>query len=147
VANTLNLPAILHRGLLEFLQSGNFASHLEQLRKAYRARRDGLVDALHEHFRESEFCFKTPKGGFFLWGEAPGLKDSDSFVKFAIQSEGVGVIAGKTFSPDPTKTTEDTIRLSFAKVSPEEANEGCKRLKRALSKYIKLIQEGERTNE
>ncbi len=147
VATTLNLPAILHLGLLEFLQSGGFTGHLERLRKAYRARRDGLVEALHKHFNKSEFRFEIPKGGFFLWGEAPGLKDSDSFVKFAIQNEGVGVIAGKTFSPYPAKANEGTIRLSFAKVSPEEADEGCERLKRALSKYMNLTQEGEKTNE
>lgn len=135
VASTLNLPAILHQGILEFLQNGNFPGHLENLRQAYSTRRDGLVAALRRHFENTEFRFDVPRGGFFLWGIMSDLEDSDAFARFAVRKEGIGVIAGKIFSPDPREFTPGTLRLSYAKVSPEEAEEGCRRLERALCTY------------
>jgi len=135
VASTLNLPAILHQGVLEFLQKGDFLDHLEKLRKTYSSRRDGLVNSLQKHFRNSEFRFEIPRGGFFLWGDMAGLDDAEAFAKFAVEEEGVGIIAGKVFSAEPEKVRNGALRLSFAKVSPEEAEEGCRRLERALSKY------------
>lgn len=135
VASTLNLPAILHQGVLEFLQNGDFPDHLKMLRENYSSRRDGLVNALQKHFRDSEFRFDIPRGGFFLWGDMADLDDAEAFAKFAVREEGVGIIAGKAFSADPAKVHNGALRLSFAKVSPEEAEEGCRRLELALSQY------------
>jgi len=135
VASTLNLPAILHQGILEFLQNSNFPGHLENLRQVYSARRDGLVAALRRHFGNTEFHFDIPRGGFFLWGTMTDLEDSDAFARFAVRNEGIGVLAGKIFSPYPLEVSPGTLRLSYAKVSPEEAEEGCRRLERALFTY------------
>jgi 2-aminoadipate transaminase len=47
----------------------------------------------------------------------------------------VGVVPGAAFYPDVLTADRSTLRLSFAKVPPETAEEAGERLGRALEKY------------
>lgn len=137
VAQSINLPSLMHLALLRFIQDNDFAAHIASLRDVYRTRRNGLVQALEEHIPGGGFRFEMPAGGFFLWGMIPGLGNASDFARFAVREEGVGVIAGEVFSVSSDPALKNTVRLSFAKVSPEESDEGCARLARAISKYVK----------
>ncbi len=66
--------------------------------------------------------------------EAPWLDNSMDFARFAVENEKIGVIPGQIFYTAP-ENYKDTLRLSFAKVCPENAEEGCSRLARAIAKY------------
>ena len=135
VASHLNLPTLIHQGILNYVITDNFNDHVVFLRMTYATRRDALVQSLRRHIPESVFSFNVPQGGFFLWGEVPSLFDARSFALFAVHEEKVGVLDGRIFSNKLQPAKKETMRLSFAKVTPEEAEDGCIRLARAFSKY------------
>lgn len=134
VTNDLNLPTILHEGIFRFLSDYNFQDHLKALRKTYGEKRDGMVEALKRHLSPEDFLYQLPRGGFFLWGRAPWLHNSMEFASFAVTEEKIGLIPGEIFFTSPGNY-RDTLRLSFAKVSPVAAEEGCARLARAMERY------------
>ena len=136
VTNDLNLPTILHEGIFRFLSDYDFQEHLIDLRRAYGEKRNGMVEALKRHIPREDFLYDLPQGGFFLWGRAPWLRNSMEFAKFAVTEEKIGIIPGEIFFTAP-ENYRDTLRLSFAKVSPEKAEEGCIRLARAIEGYKK----------
>lgn len=137
VSIEISLSALVQRAVYEFLKCTDLKSHLESLRSVYRKRRDALVSALREHAVPLGVRFDVPKGGFFLWGEIPGVENIYELAKFAILEEGVGFIPGKPFYPDGAGP-EGSMRLSYAKVSPEEAKEGAVRLSRAIQKFREI---------
>ncbi len=134
VTNDLNLPTILHEGIFRFLSDYDFQDHLKTLRKTYGEKRDGMVEALKRHLAPEDFLYELPRGGFFLWGRAPWLHNSMEFATFAVTEEKIGLIPGEIFFTSP-ENYRDTLRLSFAKVSPAAAEEGCARLARAMERY------------
>jgi len=135
VASHLNLPTLIHQGILNYVMTSTFFDHVAGLREAYATRRDALVQSLKLHVPESVFKFSIPSGGFFLWGKISILDDAGNFARYAIQEEGIGVLDGNIFSIGSRSVNKSAIRLSFAKIKPEEAEEGCARLAKAISKY------------
>lgn len=128
----IGLPAFLQRGLAILFDSPFFPSHLARLRRAYGARRDGLVQAVDEHLVPLGFRSTIPQGGFFLWGRKKGI-DAMPFTFRAVREFGVGVIPGSIFFVDE-HAGKEWLRLSFASVSPEDSKEGCRRLAEAFGK-------------
>jgi 2-aminoadipate transaminase len=137
VSIEISLSALVQKAVYEFLSRTDMKSHLGSLRSVYKKRRDALVSALREHAVPLGVRFDVPKGGFFLWGEIADVKDIYELAKFAILEEGVGFIPGKPFFPDGAGP-EGCVRLSYAKVSPEEAKEGAIRLSRAIQKFREI---------
>src|SRR5690606_7570789 len=86
---------LLHRMVLEYLESGEYEPHVERLRDLYRERRDASAAALRE-FCEPYVSFRTPRGGFFHWLKlSPGL-DARA-VQAAAAEEGVAVTPGSGY--------------------------------------------------
>lgn len=136
VASHLNLPAPIQQGVLNYVRNSTFFDHLAHLREAYEKRRNALVTSLQRHIPSDFFSFNVPEGGFFLWGKALFLHDSGVFARYAVNTERVGVLSGEIFSFDPGSATKGTLRLSFAKITEKEAEEGCTRLARAFSQFV-----------
>jgi 2-aminoadipate transaminase len=114
--------------VLELCQSGGLDRNIEFVKGALRDRRDALVGALREQIPEAEFVI--PGGGYFLWLDlAPGT-DTTALLAEA-KGEGVAFVAGPDFM---IEGGENSLRLSFASVSPEQIPEGVARLARALER-------------
>jgi len=135
LATKLSLPAFLQRAVWDLLQNLDMKAHLAKLADTYRTRRDALHRFLQENAAPQGITYDLPKGGFFIWARVPWLKDSFDFAKFAVLEEKVGVVPGAAFYPDALTADRSTLRLSFAKVPPETAEEAGKRLGRALARY------------
>ena len=61
-----------------------------------------------------------------------------AFARFAVEKKKVGIIPGSAFyTIDEAKNGHDAFRISFAKVDPETAEEGIKRLAEAFREYGK----------
>lgn len=136
VSNEISLPAAMQYALFDFLKDRDLDAYFGDLQDTYRIRRDALVSSLTKHLVPLGLEFDVPLGGFFLWGRIPGLEDMVDFARFAIETEKIGFIPGTIFFAEEG-TGLDTIRFSFAKVSPEMAEEGAQRLARALKAYRK----------
>lgn len=132
----LTRPAILQKGLSAYLSATNFEERVKFLRDTYRVRRDGMMGAIERHLKPIGVRTNHPKGGFFIWGEAQGIKDMTAFARFAVEKKKVGIIPGSAFyTMDEGKNDQSSFRLSFAKVAPETAEEGIKRLAEAFKEY------------
>jgi 2-aminoadipate transaminase len=140
-AGTLCLPDIVQQAVYEFVSEGDFGEHLKYICEVYRKNRDAMIDSLRRLAGPEGLEINVPSGGFFIWGKIPWIRDIERFVLFAMKEEKVAVIPGMHFFPEKGKGM-DALRFSFARVTPEMAEEGAKRMRDALIKY-RMIQEGE----
>ena len=134
VSSSLGMSITMQQGLLNTLKATNMKEHIASLCSAYRARRDGMLEALDSTVRELGLEYNRPKGGFFIWGKLDGISDMMDFARYAVCNEKIGVVPGSVFfapgAEDPT-----TMRLSFAKVDAKKAAEGAERLAKAIKGY------------
>ncbi len=129
----IGLSSVLQRSVFEFLSTSDFEAHLVHLREVYRSRRDAMVNSLNKNIVPHGMDLGVPEGGFFIWGRIPGI-DTSEFARFAAKEEKIGTVPGSGFFAVPDHGRE-FLRLSFAQVTPEEAEEGSQRLSRALIRY------------
>jgi 2-aminoadipate transaminase len=101
----------------EFLRRGNFEPNLERVRELLGARRDAMLTALERELPAAHWS--RPEGGYFVWLELPREIDP---------GEGVTFVPGRDFGGEP-----NTVRLAFSFVSPEEIDEGVRRLAALVS--------------
>ena len=121
-ASTYITPALLAQAtVFEFLRRGLFEPNLERVRGLLRRRRDAMLDALERELA-GRARWNRPEGGYFLWLELPGTVDA---AELLIRGAGAGVtfVPGEDFGGAPT-----SARLAFSFVSPEEIDEGVRRL-------------------
>jgi DNA-binding transcriptional MocR family regulator len=121
-ASTYITPALLAQAtVFEFLRRGLFEPNLERVRGLLRRRRDAMLDALERELA-GRARWNRPEGGYFLWLELPGTVDA---AELLIRAAGAGVtfVPGEDFGGPPA-----SARLAFSFVSPEEIDEGVRRL-------------------
>lgn len=136
----LTRPAIVQQGLFNYLSATDFKARVAFLRNVYRVRRNGMTEAIEKYLRPLGIKTNYPRGGFFLWGEASsvGIDDIPAFARFAVEKKKVGIIPGSAFyTRDEAKNGRDAFRISFAKVDPQTADEGVRRLAEAFREYKK----------
>jgi 2-aminoadipate transaminase len=104
-----------------------FAAHLDTIRDQYRERRDGLVAALDAGLGR-RCVFQRPEGGMFLWVTFPGVNTSALLTR-ALEC-GVAFVPAGAFVVNHQR--DETARLSFASVDPEDFDEAVERLARAI---------------
>lgn len=110
----------------ELLATGATGKHLAFLRSEYEERAEILARALRSE--APDLKFGAPRGGFFIWAEAPGVDTTD--LLSAARSEGVNFAPGSLFSPAAKHGS--FMRLSFSHHSRSELQEGARRLGRAV---------------
>ena len=110
--------------VLELCRSGGLDRNIEFVKGALRERRDALVEALGEQIPEAEFV--VPGGGYFLWLDLAEGTDTPALLAEA-KGEGVAFVAGPDFM---IEGGENSLRLSFASVPPEQIAEGVSRIAR-----------------
>jgi 2-aminoadipate transaminase len=114
--------------VLELCSSGGLDTNIEFVKGALRERRDALVEALSGQIPEAEFV--VPGGGYFLWLDLEQGTDTSALLAEA-KGEGVAFVAGPDFM---IEGGENSLRLSFASVPPEQIGEGVSRIARALDR-------------
>ncbi len=114
--------------VLELCRSGGLDENIAFVKGALRARRDALVGALREQIPEAEFVL--PGGGYFLWLDLAAGTDTGALLAEA-KGEGVAFVAGPDFM---IEGGENSLRLSFASVPPEQIPEGVSRIARVLDR-------------
>jgi 2-aminoadipate transaminase len=116
---------ICHRGILR--------EHVKRLRRAYRRRRDTMLEALEEHWPQGT-SWPRPLGGLFLWARAPEGINTRDFLAKAVEAQ-VAYVPGYAFYPGE-QGGENALRLNFSYSSEEIINEGIYRLGIAMKKEL-----------
>jgi 2-aminoadipate transaminase len=106
----------------EFLRRGNFEPNLERVRELLGARRDAMLSALERELPSARWS--RPEGGYFIWLEFPHEIASNN---------GVTFVPGPDFGGPP-----NTARLAFSFVSPEEIEEGVRRLSAIVAEPVPI---------
>ena len=126
-AHDLTTSPLIQRVVDRFVTVGRYQAHLRRTTRLYRRRRDALVAALTEHLPGARL--HPPAGGLFAWLELPDLPDgvtTSSLLPHA-HAAGVSFAPGSRFYPDPARGHAH-LRLNFAVRTPEEIDEGVRRL-------------------
>jgi len=111
----------------QFCRSGRIDRSIETVRDALRERAQTLCRALSEHLPDASFV--APEGGYFLWVELPPGSDVGGLFDAAV-ARGVQFVKGSDFVLEGGGST---LRLAYSGVTPDEIEEGIKRLAEAYA--------------
>jgi DNA-binding transcriptional MocR family regulator len=96
------------------------------VKNALRERRDALVAALERELPEAQFS--PPSGGYFMWVVLPEeINVAD--VEAAAAERGLIFVTGTDFL---LEGGENTLRIAYSGVTPEQIDEGVSRLAAAV---------------
>ena len=116
----------------DFLRSGYFEKHIEVIKKTYKLKKDTMVAALEKYMPEG-VTWTKPEGGLFLWVRLPEGMSADEMFADALK-ENVAYVIGSAFHCDGSG--KNTMRLNFSYPTPEDIDEGIKRLATAVKKRL-----------
>lgn len=111
---------VLQAGLHAFLEAGGLESHLARVRRAYRERRDAMIDALTRSF-PAHATWTRPAGGLFTWVTMPPGFDSVELLGLA-RERGVLFNTGDLFRADGSG--RNCLRLSYGAVARDRIDAG-----------------------
>jgi 2-aminoadipate transaminase len=123
--------AIVH----QFCLTGALERSIEMVRAALRDRADTLCQALERELPDARFV--KPTGGYFLWFNLPRGTDVAALFELAAE-HGVQFVRGSDFVLDGG---ESSLRLAYSGVTPEEIEEGVKRLAEAYRDLSRVADE------
>jgi 2-aminoadipate transaminase len=125
--NTYISPNMVAQSIVNaFCRSGRIDAAIETVKSALRARRDALVTALERELPEARFS--PPQGGYFMWVELPEEVSVAELERAAAEREVV-FVKGTDFL---LEGGENTLRLAYSGVTPEQIDEGITRLAEAV---------------
>lgn len=127
-------PNMTLEALATFLTENKIDDHINQMKPVYAAKRDAMINALHEYL-PATITFTKPDGGFFLWLQAPQNVNLLKFLKDVLMPEAniVYVPGQPQFA---TSISMNTARLNFSNVPLENIEPAVKRMAALLNKYL-----------
>ncbi len=124
--NTYISPSMVSQAIVnEFCRSGAIQRSIETVKTALRARAERLGAALERELPDARFTL--PQGGYFMWVELPEGTDVAALFEAAAE-RGVAFVKGTDFM---LEGGENTLRLAYSGVAPDEVDEGVSRLAEA----------------
>jgi DNA-binding transcriptional MocR family regulator len=124
--NTYISPNMVAQSIVnQFARSGRMDGAIATVKNALRERRDTLVAALERELPEARFS--PPSGGYFMWVELPAGTDVAE-LENAAKERDVLFVKGTDFL---LEGGENTLRLAYSGVTPEQIDEGVTRLAEA----------------
>ncbi|HEY1349505.1 MAG TPA: PLP-dependent aminotransferase family protein [Ktedonobacteraceae bacterium] len=117
------------RIVAEYCQQGHWDTHLAHLQAVYRARRDTMLSALHQH-QPPATTWTRPGGGFFLWLTLPAEVQAHDVRRLARQ-QGLEVAAGSGFFVQAHDGLHH-LRLAYSYAAPADLARGAGILARAI---------------
>jgi 2-aminoadipate transaminase len=113
----------------EYIKRGWLAPNIENLRALYRPRWRAMLDATRRYLPDAEVM--EPDGGFFVGVMLPPEANTSRLVERA-KEQNLSLTAGASFfadsAPGDSIDGEKFVRLPFCAVTPEQIDEGVRRL-------------------
>lgn len=108
--------------------------HVATLVEIYRARRDAMLDGLHEVLAGTAVAVSRPAGGFFIWITLPDGADVATIGQRAGES-GVAFVPGTAFYHDGGG--QNCLRLAFSYETAERCFAGATTLARVIRESLR----------
>lgn len=125
---------LAQRAVYEFMASGKFYEHVNDIIAEYKPKRDKMLDMVDRTFPLGTARNK-PEGGLFLWVKLPGGMNSEQLLKMAIEKAKVAYIPGSPFYID-SNMGKDEMRMNYTNATIEQIELGMARLGDVLSGRI-----------
>jgi 2-aminoadipate transaminase len=124
--NTYISPNMVAQSIVyEFCASGAIERSIETVKAALAERAQALANALRSELADAEFVI--PQGGYFMWVTLPEGTDVNALFQ-AAAARGVAFVKGTDFL---LEGGENTLRLAYSGVTPEQIDTGVARLAEA----------------
>jgi DNA-binding transcriptional MocR family regulator len=124
--NTYISPNMVAQSIVyEFCASGAIERSIETVKAALAERARTLAEALRRDLPEADFV--EPQGGYFMWVTLPEGTDVQALFQAAAE-RGVAFVKGTDFL---LEGGENTLRLAYSGVTPEQIDTGVARLAEA----------------
>jgi DNA-binding transcriptional MocR family regulator len=121
--NTYISPNMVAQSIVyEFCASGAIERSIETVKQALAERAGTLASSLRSELPEADFV--EPQGGYFMWVTLPEGTDVHRLLDAAAE-RGVAFVKGTDFL---LEGGENTLRLAYSGVTPEQIEEGVARL-------------------
>ncbi len=131
-AADLQTNSLLQRAVYYYGKSGYLDRHIPVITESYRVRAGTMLAAMDRYF-PTVLRWIPPEGGMFVWCTLPkGLSSSKLFPK-AVQAK-VAYVTGRAFHANGGG--DETLRLNFTNSTPEQIEEGIKRLGKVFSEAL-----------
>lgn len=127
-AADLHTPGFNQRLVHEVIRDGFLRDHIPTIRARYKAHRDAMQAAL-QRYMPKDCHWKAPSGGMFFWVEGPETLDAVTLLPKAVE-RGVAFVPGAAFYAGTPR--QNTLRLSFVTVPPEQIERGIEMLAQAI---------------
>jgi len=124
-----------------YMKEYGLDQHLDDIRPIYREKCEAMLAALDEHMPEGEgISWTKPQGGLFVWMRVPEGIDTTEMLQSAIEQKVAYVPGSAAFVDGGGK---NTIRLSFSLATPEQIDEGIRRLAIVVTEAIERLKTGD----
>lgn len=128
---------VIQYAISQLITSGAYARHVEKLRGVYRHKRDVMLAALKQEFRDFPGASWTvPGGGLYLWLTLDGIDTGPGgpLVAAALET-GVLYVPGEfAHVPDETgHVPKNECRVCFGVATTDQIVEGIRRLRQAVA--------------
>lgn len=121
--------------IAEYMKTGKLYDVIKSTCDKYRAKRNQMVDALKRYMpKRDDIRWTEPEGGLFLWVSLPKSINTDKLLVKAVEKK-VAFVAGSGFYADDPEY--NSMRLNFSYSSPEQIEEGIKRLGEVVAEALK----------
>jgi len=134
--NDLATSTLVQRALEAYVTVGRYQSHLRRSCQIFRKRRDVMLSAIRRYL-PSEVRLDSPQGGLFIWLQLPEKMSAEKLLALALE-EGVTFAPGNGFFPDASDG-RNWLRLNFVAQSPDQIEEGIKRLGKAIQRLNVIL--------
>ncbi|MFD9099253.1 PLP-dependent aminotransferase family protein [Streptomyces collinus] len=104
-------------------------AHVARVRAVYGQRRDAMLAGLPGALPEGS-VWTRPEGGMFLWARLPEPYDTTALLPQVVRQDVAYVPGAPFYAADPDRST---LRLCFVTQTPDEIQEGLRRLGRGLA--------------
>jgi 2-aminoadipate transaminase len=113
----------------EVVKDGFLTDHIPTIRTLYATQCQAMLAALTEFF-PAGVTWTRPEGGMFIWITLPGHIDSMQLLDEAV-AQNVAFVPGAPFYANVPE--QNTLRLSFVTVPPEQIREGIAKLGKLIA--------------
>jgi DNA-binding transcriptional MocR family regulator len=127
-AADLHTSTVGQAAAARYLAQTDLDAHLARVRGAYRERRDALLSGLPEALPAGS-RWTSPEGGMFVWATLPERYDATALLPTAVEHD-VAYVPGTPFYAGPADPA--TLRLTFVTHTPDEIEEGMRRLAKVM---------------
>ena len=127
--NDLATSSLIQRALDAYVTVGRYQTHLRKSCQIFRKRRDAMVAAIKEYL-PANVQFEIPQGGLFIWLKLPANLSSEELLPLALRA-GIDFVPGNRFFHGSNQGGS-WMRLNFVVQSPNEIEEGIKRLSQVI---------------